>query len=125
MQHPRWQASRRFSSGRGGGTCSAKWPKAVKKLTDDVDELLAFSGARIHLRATYPIESTFATVRIRTEVTKGAGSTSAALAMVFKLVESAQTRWQAVNASHLVALVRARARFERGHVVERPEAHAA
>lgn len=47
---------------------------------------------------------------------------SAALAMDFKLVESAQARWRAVNAPHLVTLVRAGARFERGHLVERPEA---
>ena len=64
-------------------------------------------------------------VRLRTKVTKGAGSAAAALAMVFKLVESAQARWRAVNAPHLVALVRAGARFERGHLVERPEVHAA
>jgi hypothetical protein len=53
------------------------------------------------------------------------GSGAAALAMVFKLVESAQARWRAVNAPHLVALVQAGARFERGHLVERPEAPAA
>jgi putative transposase len=46
----------------------------------------------IHLRTTNPIEPTFATVRLRTKVTKGAGSRAAALAMVFKLVESAQAR---------------------------------
>lgn len=79
----------------------------------------------IHLRTTNPIESTFATVRLRTKVTRGAGSRTAALAMVFKLVESAQQRWRAVNAPHLVALVRASARFERGQLVERPEAVAA
>lgn len=79
----------------------------------------------IHLRTTNPIASTFATVRLRTKVTKGAGSAAAALAMVFKLVESAQARWRAVNAPHLVALVRGGARFERGHLVERPETHAA
>ncbi|SCF63195.1 hypothetical protein GA0115254_108712, partial [Streptomyces sp. Ncost-T10-10d] len=62
------------------------------------------------LRTTNPIESTFATVRLRTKVTRGAGSAAAALAMVFKLVESAQQRWRAVNAPHLVALVRAGAR---------------
>jgi hypothetical protein len=39
--------------------------------------------------------------------------------MVFKIIESAQTRWRAVNAPHLVALVRAGARFERGHLIER------
>ena len=58
-------------------------------------------------------------------MTKGAGSAAAARAMVFKLIESAQQRWRAVNAPHLVALVRAEARFERGQLVERPEVHAA
>lgn len=79
----------------------------------------------IHLRTTNPIESAYATVRLRTKVTKGAGSRAAALAMVYKLVESAQARWRAVNAPHLVALVRAGAPFERGHLVERHEAPAA
>jgi hypothetical protein len=78
-----------------------------------------------YLRTTNPIESTFSTVRLRTKVTRGAGSRTAALAMVFKLVESAQQRWRALNAPHLVALVRAGARFERGQLVERPEAVAA
>ena len=107
----------------------AKYPKVVKRLTDDEEELLAFfdfpAEHWIHLRTTNPIESTFATVRLRTKVTKGAGSRAAALAMVFKLIESAQARWRAVNAPHLVALVRAGARFERGHLVERPEGAAA
>lgn len=107
----------------------AKFPKAVKKITDDEAELLAFydfpAEHWIHLRTTNPIESTFATVRLRTKVTKGAGSRAAALAMVFKLVESAQARWPAVNAPQLVALVRAGARFERGHLVERREVSAA
>lgn len=106
-----------------------KFPKAVKEITDDVDEMLAFydfpAEHWIHLRTTNPIESTFATVRLRTKVTKGAGSAAAALAMVFKLVESAQARWRAVNSPHLVALVRAGARFERGQLVERPQATAA
>ncbi len=53
------------------------------------------------------------------------GGAAAALAMVFKLVESAQQRWRAVKALHLVALVRAGTRFERGHLVERSESHAA
>ncbi|WP_420710829.1 transposase [Streptomyces sp. MUSC 125] len=107
----------------------AKFPKAVKKITDDQDQLPAFynfpAGHWIHLRSTNPIESTFSTVRLRTEVTRGAGSRTAALAMVFKLVESAQQRWRAVNAPHLVALVRSGARFERGQLVERPKAVAA
>ncbi|MFB8036547.1 IS256 family transposase [Streptomyces sp. NPDC056004] len=103
----------------------AKFPKAVAKVTDDQDELLAFydypAEHWIHLRTTNPIESTFATVRLRTKVTKGAGSRAAGLAMVFKLVESAQARWRAVNGAHLVPLVRAGARFERGLLVERQD----
>jgi hypothetical protein len=65
-------------------------------------------------------ESTFATVRHRTKVTKGPGSKAAGLAMAFKLIEAAQARWRDVNAPHLLALVRAGARFERGQLVERP-----
>ncbi|MFF0109599.1 IS256 family transposase [Streptomyces hirsutus] len=107
----------------------AKFPKAVKKITDDEAELLAFydfpAEHWIHLRTTNPIESTFATVRLRTKVTRGAGSRAAALAMVFKLVESAQARWRSVNAPHLVALVRAGARFDRGQLVEHPATAAA
>ena len=101
----------------------AKFPKATAKITDDLDVLLSFydypAEHWIHLRTTNPIESTFATVRHRTRVTKGPGSRAAGLAMAFKLIESAQQRWRAVNAPHLVALVRAGARFERGVLVER------
>jgi transposase-like protein len=101
----------------------AKFGKAVAKVTDDLDELLAFydfpAEHWIHLRTTNPIESTFATVRHRSKVTKGPGSKAAGLAMAFKLIQAAQARWRAVNAPHLVALVRAGARFERGQLVER------
>jgi transposase-like protein len=103
----------------------AKWPKAVTKISEDLDVLLAFydypAEHWIHLRTTNPIESTFATVRLRQRVTKGPGSRAAGVAMAFKLIESAQSRWRAVNAPHLVALVRAGARFERGVLVERPD----
>ncbi len=102
----------------------AKFPKAVAKITGDEDELLAFydypAEHWIHLRTTNPIESTFATVRLRTKVTKGHGSKAAALAMAFKLIESAQRRWRMVNAPHLVALVRAGSVFVNGKLVERP-----
>jgi transposase-like protein len=102
----------------------AKFPKAAAKITDDVEELLAFydypAEHWVHLRTTNPIESTFATVRHRTKVTKGPGSRAAGLAMAFKLIESAQDRWRAVNAPHLVALVRAGATFTGGRLVERP-----
>jgi putative transposase len=102
-----------------------KWPKAVAKITDDLDVLLAFydypAEHWIHLRTTNPIESTFATVRLRQRVTKGPGSRAAGVAMAFKLIESAQARWRAVNAPHLVPLVRAGATFINGQLVERPE----
>ncbi|MGW9382210.1 IS256 family transposase [Streptomyces albidoflavus] len=109
-------------------TYGTKWPKAVAKITDDAEELLAFydfpAEHWVHLRTTNPIESTFSTVRLRTRVTRGAGS-PAALAMVFKLVESAQARWRAITGAHLVALVRAGARFENGQLIERAETLAA
>lgn len=102
-----------------------KWPKAAAKIADDLDVLLAFydypAEHWVHLRTTNPIESTFATVRLRQRVTKGPGSRPAGIAMAYKLIESAQTRWRAVNAPHLVPLVRAGARFVNGKLVERPD----
>jgi len=74
----------------------------------------------IHLRTTNPIESTFATVRLRSKATKGPGPRAAGLAMAFKLIEAAEARWRAVTAPHLVALVRAGAVFEKGKLIERP-----
>ena len=104
---------------------ATKWPKAVAKITDKPDALLCFfdfpAEHWLHLKTTNPIESTFATVRLRTKVTKGPGSKGAGLAMAFKLIESAQDRWRCVNGSHLVALVRAGAVFRNGVHVERVE----
>jgi len=118
----------------------AKWPKAAAKISDDLDVLLAFydypAEHWVHLRTTNPIviwssfegvvdvrhaASTFASVRLRTRVTKGPGSRAAGISMAFKLIESAQARWRAVNAPHLVALVRAGAEFKDGKLVERPD----
>ena len=53
-------------------------------------------------------------------MTKGPGSRAAGLAMAYKLIEAAQTRWRAVNAPHLVALARAGSRFHKGKLIERP-----
>jgi hypothetical protein len=74
----------------------------------------------VHLRTTNPIESTFATVRHRTKITKGPGSRAAGPAMAFKLIESSQVRWRAVSGPHLVALVRAGAVFCNGVLIEHP-----
>ena len=106
-----------------------KWPKAVAKVINDAEELLTFfdfpAEHWLHLKTSNPIESTFSTVRLRTRVTKGPGSKAAGLAMAFKVLEAAEDRWRAVNGPHLVALVRAGARFERGRLVERPAKPAA
>jgi transposase len=105
------------------GALREVFPEAAAKITGDPNDLLAFCDYPgehwVHLRTTNPIESTFATVRHRTKITKGPGSRAAGLAMAFKLIESAQDCWRAVNAPHLVALVRAGARFEHGKIIER------
>lgn len=102
-----------------------KWPKAVAKITGDKETLLTFydypAEHWVHLRTTNPIESTFAPVRARTDVTKGPGSRQAGLAMIFKLMEAAEGRWRRLNGHHLVALVRAGAKFENGELVEGSE----
>nr|WP_319102386.1 transposase [Streptomyces caniscabiei] len=107
----------------------AQWPKAVKKLADKAEEVLDVYDfpARhwIRLRTTNATESTFSSVKLRINVTRGAGSPDAALATVFKLVESAQERGRAVAAPQLVALVRADAVCKNCELVERPEAGAA
>jgi transposase-like protein len=106
-----------------------KFPKAAAKITDDLDVLLTFydypAEHWIHLKTTNPIESTFATVRLRTRVTKGPGSRAAGLAMAYKLIIAAQDRWRAINAPHLVALVRAGATFKKGVLIENPNEVAA
>lgn len=102
-----------------------KWPKAVKKITDDEEALLAFYDYPAehwrHLRTTNPIESPFATVRARTDLTKGPGSRGAGVAMIFKLLEAAEGRWRRLNGYRLVPLVRAGAVFVNGELVERAE----
>jgi transposase-like protein len=118
-QHAR-DAAKAFAAAYG-----AKFPKATAKITDDLDQLLAFydypAEHWVHLRTTNPIESTFATVRHRSKLTRGPGSRAAGLAMAFKLLQAAQDRWRAVNAPHLVTLVRAGAVFKGGKLIERPD----
>lgn len=96
----------------------AKYPKAVECLLKDQEELLAFYDFPAehwqHLRTSNPIESTFATVRLRTSKTKGAGSRSACLAMAFKLVESAQNHWRKLNGCKLLPEVIAGVVFKDG-----------
>ena len=100
-----------------------KYPKAVDKLVKDRDVLLTFydypAAHWVHLRTVNPIESAFATVRLRTKVTKGAGARRRGLVMAYKLLDAAQERWRKVNSPELVALVRARVEFKDGIQTER------
>jgi transposase-like protein len=108
-----------------GAEFGAKWPKAVSKIEDDREALLAFYDYPAehwrHLRTTNPIESVFAPVRARTDVTKGPGSRQAGLAMIYKLMEAAEGRWRKLTGSHLLTLVRAGAEFKDGELVEGSE----
>ena len=102
---------------------------ATARVTEELDVQLAFfdypAEYHIRLRTSNPIESTFSAVRLRTRVTKGAGSWAAGLAMAYKLVRAAEDRWRKINAPHLVALVRAGAIFIDGQLQERsmPPSH--
>src|SRR4051794_15126946 len=95
-----------------------KYPKAVAKLDRDWQHLTAFYDFPAerwrHLRTSNAIESSFATVKLRTRVTKGAGSKKAALAMAYKLLDAAQERWRRFNGHELVADVLAGAKFNDG-----------
>jgi transposase-like protein len=90
-------------------TYEAKYPKATECLEKDRGVLLAFydfpAEHWLHIRTTNVIESVFATVRLRTEKTKGSGTRQACLTMVFKLMESASRRWRALNGATLLGEV--------------------
>ncbi|EQD72090.1 transposase, mutator type, partial [mine drainage metagenome] len=105
------------------GDTYAEFKKATDKITGELDALLAFFDFPqehwIHLRTTNPIESTFSTVRLRTKVTRGAGSRKAGLAMAYKLLDAAQDRWRKIGGAELVPLVRAGATFIDGKLRER------
>lgn len=103
----------------------AKYPKAVAKLDEDWRELTAFFDVPAehwrHLRTTNPIESSFATVKLRTRVTKGAGSKAAALAMAYELLDAAQERRRRFNGHELVAEVLDGVTFKDGMKVEKTD----
>ncbi len=87
-------------------TYQAKYPKAAECLSKDRDVLLTFydfpAEHWMHIRTTNPIESTFATVRLRTRRTKGCGSRVATLTMVFRMTQCAERNWRALNGSLLL-----------------------
>jgi transposase-like protein len=122
MLHEMWRAETKANAEAAFDlfvtTFAAKYPKAVECLTKDRDVLLTFydfpAEHWLHLRTTNPIESTFATVRLRHRRTKGSGSRTACLAMVFKLVLAAEKRWRRLNGSALLPQVIRGVRFVDG-----------
>jgi len=122
MLHDIWMAETKAEAERAFDlfieTYEAKYPKATGCLAKDRDVLLTFYDfpARhwAHLRTTNPIESTFATVRLRTRRTKGCGSRMATLTMVFQLVKCAEQHWRALNGSSLLGDVIRGVQFKDG-----------
>jgi transposase-like protein len=110
MLHDIWMAATKADAERAFDrfieTYEAKYPRATACLAKDRDVLLTFydfpAEHWMHIRTTNPIESMFATVRLRTYRTKGCGSRIACLTMVFKLAQSAQQTWRALNGSKLL-----------------------
>ena len=110
MLHDIWMAETRAEAGKAfdlfGTTFEAKYPKATACLAEDREVLLAFydfpAEHWVHIRTTNPIESTFATVRLRTRRTKGCGSRIACLTMVFRLAQCAERRWRTLNGAKLL-----------------------
>jgi transposase-like protein len=107
MLHEIWMSATREDATRAFAkfieVYGTKWPRATDCLEKDRAELLAFYDFPAehwqHLRTSNPIESTFATVRLRTYRTKGPGSRKAGLAMAFKLALKAQKNWRKLNGS--------------------------
>jgi putative transposase len=111
MLHDIWMAETKVEAEKAFDlfleTFGGKYPGTTACLEKDRDVLLTFydfpAEHRTHIRTTNPIESTFATVRLRTRKTKGAGRRLASLTTVFKLALTAQKRWRALNGSQLIA----------------------
>jgi putative transposase len=99
----------------------AKYPKAMERLRKDRDALLAFydfpAEHWVHIRTTNPIESTFATVRLRTRRSRNCGSRDTTLAMVFKLLQTAQKRWKRIKGFRKLELVINNVPFQDGEQV--------
>lgn len=123
--HDIWMAATREEAyaafGRAQVRFSAKYPKAMECLAKDREEMLAFydfpAEHWVHIRTTNPIESTFATVRLRTKRTRNCGSRDTTLAMVYKLLESAQKRWKRIKGFNLLTLVVNNVEFKDGEQV--------
>jgi len=108
--HEIWQASTREAAAKAFDhfltKYGAKYDQACVILKKDRDALLTFYDFPAehwrHLRTTNPIESTFATIRLRHRRTKGNGTRQASLVMMFKLAQSASKHWRKLNAPTLI-----------------------
>jgi hypothetical protein len=118
-----WDAYRAFNV--AVSTYSAKYPKAMECLEKNKDEMLAFYDIPAahwqHIRTSNPIESTFATVRLRTAKTRGCVARHTILSMVFKLGQSAQKRWRGLRGFKLLAEVTRGVQFKDGERIDFPE----
>jgi transposase-like protein len=124
--HQIWMAESRVDADQAFalflGTYEAKYPKATECLAKDRDHLLTFydfpAEHWLHIRTTNPIESTFATVRLRTTKTRGCVSRAGILAMVFKLTKTAEQNWRTLKGHALLAQVIKGVKFKDGLQVE-------
>jgi transposase-like protein len=122
MLHDIWMAETKAEAGKAFDlfveTFQVKYAKATECLAKDREVLLTFydfpAEHWVHIRTTNPIESTFATVRLRSAKTKGCGSRIACLTMVFKLTQSAERSWRSLNGSNLLPEVIQGVRFVDG-----------
>lgn len=120
--HNIWQAESREDADKAWVNCLErfipKYPKAMECLAKDKASMLAFYDYPAehwqHIRTTNPIESVFATVRLRTNKTKNCGSRDTTLAMAFKLMETAQKKWQRLRGYKLLADVITDVKFVNG-----------
>jgi transposase-like protein len=124
--HEIWMAETRDSAHKAFDRAmvrfGSKYPGAMERLRKDREELLAFydfpAEHWVHIRTTNPIESTFATVRLRTKRARNCGSRETTLAMVYKLLESAQKKWKRIKGFNLLTLVVNNVKFKDGEQVQ-------
>jgi len=127
-RHAIWMAATREDAERAFDRtierCEAKYPQAMDCLSKDRDALLAFydypAEHWVHIRTTNPIESTFATVRLRTKRSRNCGSRDTTLAMVFKLLQSARKGWKRIKGFRKLELVVNNVQFRNGEQVRDP-----
>ena len=125
MLHDTWMAETRAEATKAFGlfteTFEAKYPKAVECLLKDRDVLLTFydypAEHWVHIRTTNPIESSFATVRLRSKRSRNCGSRATTLSMVFKLLQSAQKRWRRIKHFQKLELVVSNVKFQDGEQI--------